>query len=65
MMQDLELGIPTSELDLPEAGDVRINDALKLEDWSAWLHLSKPEATLLSPLPKGSLEVEQVRQGSD
>ena len=38
---------------------------LKPEDWAAWLHLSKPEATLLRPLPKGALDVEQVRQGSD
>ncbi|MBS4004216.1 MAG: SOS response-associated peptidase family protein [Afipia sp.] len=38
---------------------------LKPEDWSAWLHLSKPEAELLQPLPAGSLDVAMVRAGSD
>ncbi|AXV14364.1 DUF159 family protein [Neorhizobium sp. SOG26] len=36
---------------------------LKPEDWRHWLHLSKPEAELLRPLPAGSLAVEQVRPG--
>ncbi|WP_265519234.1 SOS response-associated peptidase [Nitratireductor luteus] len=35
------------------------------QDWAAWIHLAKPEAELLRPLPAGSLEVETVRQGSD
>jgi putative SOS response-associated peptidase YedK len=35
------------------------------QDWAAWIHLSKPEAELLKPLPAGSLEVETVRKGSD
>ena len=35
------------------------------EHWQAWLDLSEPEADLLKPLPAGSLEVEQVRNGSD
>jgi putative SOS response-associated peptidase YedK len=34
------------------------------EDWSAWLHLTKPEAELLRPLPEGSLDVATVREGS-
>jgi putative SOS response-associated peptidase YedK len=34
------------------------------EDWSAWLHLTKPEAELLRPLPGGSLDVATVREGS-
>lgn len=38
---------------------------LKPEDWAAWLHLSKPEAELLRPLPAGSLDVAMVRAGSD
>jgi putative SOS response-associated peptidase YedK len=33
-------------------------------DWSAWFNLTKPEAELLRPLPKGSLEVTIVREGS-
>ena len=33
--------------------------------WADWLYLSKPEKELLAPLPKGSLEVEIVRSGSD
>jgi putative SOS response-associated peptidase YedK len=35
------------------------------EDWSAWIYLNKPEVELLQPLPKGSLEVTMVREGSD
>ena len=38
---------------------------LRPEDWKPWLELTKPEAELLSPLPEGSLNVEQVREGSD
>ncbi|HRN83227.1 MAG TPA: SOS response-associated peptidase [Hyphomicrobium sp.] len=38
---------------------------LKPEDWAAWLHLSKPEAQLLRPLPAGSLDVMMVRPGTD
>jgi putative SOS response-associated peptidase YedK len=38
---------------------------LRPEDWAAWLFLTKPEAELLMPLPKGSLEVKTVREGSD
>ena len=29
---------------------------LRPQDWSAWLHLTKTEAELLQPLPKGSLD---------
>lgn len=35
------------------------------ENWSAWLHLSKPEAELLRPLPAGSLAQETVLSASD
>jgi putative SOS response-associated peptidase YedK len=38
---------------------------LRPGDWAAWLYLMKPEAELLRPLPKGSLEVKTVREGSD
>ena len=38
---------------------------LRPEDWAAWLYLTKPEAELLRPLPKGSLEVETLRKGSN
>jgi putative SOS response-associated peptidase YedK len=38
---------------------------LQPADWLAWLTLSRPEAELLRPLPAGSLEVSQVRAGSD
>ena len=38
---------------------------LRPNDWSAWLHMTKPEADLLSPLPAGSLNVETVRLGKD
>jgi putative SOS response-associated peptidase YedK len=38
---------------------------LRPEDWAAWLYLTKPEAELLRPLPKGSLEVKTVREGID
>jgi SOS response associated peptidase (SRAP)/Trypsin-like peptidase domain len=37
---------------------------LQPENWSAWLHLTKPEAELLRPLSEGSLDVETVREGS-
>lgn len=37
---------------------------LQPENWAAWLHLTKPEAELLRPLPAGSLEAETVRKGS-
>jgi putative SOS response-associated peptidase YedK len=30
-------------------------------DWMAWLDLTKPESELLTALPAGSLQVEQVR----
>jgi putative SOS response-associated peptidase YedK len=32
------------------------------EHWPHWIHLSKPEAELLVPLPAGSLQVETVRR---
>lgn len=38
---------------------------LKPEDWAHWIYLSRPEEELLRPLPKGSLVVETVREGSD
>ena len=38
---------------------------LQPEDWVRWLYLTKPEAELLRPLPRGSLNVETVRGGSD
>lgn len=38
---------------------------LRPEDWTAWIDLTKPEAELLRALPKGSLRVETVREGSD
>ena len=38
---------------------------LRPHDWRHWLHLTKPEADLLRPLPAGSLAVEEVRSGSD
>ncbi len=38
---------------------------LRPQDWSAWLHLTKPEAELLRSLPAGSLDVETVRRGKD
>jgi putative SOS response-associated peptidase YedK len=38
---------------------------LRPEDWAHWLHLSKPEAELLQPLPAGALAVETVRPPSD
>jgi putative SOS response-associated peptidase YedK len=34
---------------------------LERNDWAAWLDLTRSEATLLRPLPQGSLQVEQVR----
>jgi putative SOS response-associated peptidase YedK len=37
---------------------------LRPEDWPAWLHLTKTEAELLRPLPRGSLDVAMVRKGS-
>jgi hypothetical protein len=37
---------------------------LRPEDWLAWLHLTKTEAELLRPLPRGSLDVATVREGS-
>jgi putative SOS response-associated peptidase YedK len=37
---------------------------LRPEDWSAWIHLTKTEAELLRPLPRGSIDVETVRGGS-
>ena len=33
--------------------------------WARWIYLSEPEHELLTPLPAGSLHVEQVRAGSD
>jgi len=38
---------------------------LRPQDWSAWLHLTKPESELLRPLAAGSLDVETVRRGKD
>jgi putative SOS response-associated peptidase YedK len=38
---------------------------LRPEDWSSWIHLTKPEGELLKPLPEGSLAVQTVREGSD
>jgi putative SOS response-associated peptidase YedK len=38
---------------------------LRPEDWASWIHLTKPEAELLRPLPAGSLKVQTVRPGSD
>ena len=38
---------------------------LRPEDWAHWLFLTKSEAELLKPLPKGSLAVETVRPASD
>ena len=38
---------------------------LKPKDWPGWLQLTSPEAELLRPLPKGTLNVEFVREGSD
>lgn len=35
------------------------------KDWAAWLDLTRPEADLLRPLPKGALTVKTVRPGSD
>lgn len=35
------------------------------KEWESWIHLTKPEAELLRPLPAGSLHVETVRAGSD
>ena len=43
----------------------RLVAVLRPEDWAAWLHLTRPEAELLRPLPKGSLNVKTVREGSD
>ena len=38
---------------------------LRPQDWAAWLFLTRSEAELLGPLPKGALVVEVVREGSD
>lgn len=38
---------------------------LKPKDWRGWLQLTSPEAELLRPLPKGMLNVDRVREGSD
>jgi putative SOS response-associated peptidase YedK len=38
---------------------------LRPEDWAHWIYLSKLEEELLRPLPRGSLLVETVREGSD
>jgi putative SOS response-associated peptidase YedK len=38
---------------------------LRPEDWASWIYLSKPEAELLRPLPRGALQVETVRAASD
>lgn len=37
---------------------------LRPDDWKVWLHLTKPEAELLGPLPECALNVEMVRQGA-
>ena len=36
---------------------------LRPEDWSAWLHLTKPEDELLRPLAAGGRVVQTVREG--
>jgi len=38
---------------------------LKPEEWTAWLFLTRPQEELLRPLPKGTLAVTLVREGSD
>lgn len=38
---------------------------LRPQDWSAWLHLTKPEGELLRPLPAGSFNARTVRRGKD
>jgi putative SOS response-associated peptidase YedK len=38
---------------------------LQPPDWGAWIYSTKPEAELLRPLPGGSLDVVNVRAGSD
>ena len=38
---------------------------LRPQDWAAWLNLEKPESEVLRALPKGSLDVAKVREGSD
>jgi putative SOS response-associated peptidase YedK len=35
------------------------------QDWGHWLHLTRPEAELLKPLPAGALSVTTPRPGSD
>jgi putative SOS response-associated peptidase YedK len=35
---------------------------LRPEDWPAWLHLTKTEAELLRPPPRGSPDVATVRK---
>jgi putative SOS response-associated peptidase YedK len=38
---------------------------LRPENWTAWLHLTKAEKDLLSPLPAGAFSVETVRPASE
>ncbi len=38
---------------------------LSPDDWASWIYLTRPEKTLLRPLPAGSLRIETVREGSD
>lgn len=35
------------------------------KQWASWIYLTKAEDQILKPLPKGSLNVETVRSGSD
>ena len=35
------------------------------DEWAAWLFLTRPQEELLRPLPKGTLGVTLVRNGSD
>ena len=47
----------------PDVAPIHDRQMVVLEraDWLAWLDLTRPEAELLRPLPRGSLVVEQVR----
>ncbi len=47
----------------PDVAPIHNRQVVILEraDWTAWLDLSRPETELLSALPAGSLQVEQVR----
>ena len=47
----------------PDVAPIHNRQVVILEraDWTAWLDLGRPETELLSALPAGSLQVEQVR----